>query len=1110
MPFEGKTPRHYHNIKLNFVRLSYLTMTKKIVSMKNDAPKTQTMIKKNIPFKLLSLLTFLFVSIFTIAQTTITIGTGTSTSSGTNPSNVIYRSGTTSTYRHAKTVHILTQAQLSAAGLTGISQITKWGYEKGSTSTPDASSSWVLNVYLKNTTATALSNSTPWSTMVNGATLVYSNIITSSNMPATTGFWDWTLNTPFIYNGGAIECYIEFYPNSTNPNSTAGSNSGAFLWKYTNASALQAMGENNTTTIPNSFAAWFDDGNRFYNTRITHQTCTLPTNYSITGGGMYCVGGTGTTIGLNGSQTGVNYQLKKDGVNIGSPVAGTGSAISFGNQSATGTYTIEASGTIYCTNLMSGNTVVSINSTYPFITPIAGTTTVNVGQNSTLSINAPTGGNITSSGDYRLHTFSTVGNATFDVPAGFSTDVEYLVVAGGGGGGGISSGAVGGAGGGGAGGYRYGNLSVTPQSYSVTVGNGGTAGANTIKGGNGGNSVFASITSTGGGGGGSVGNAAGSNGGSGGGASYYTAASGIGNTPATTPSQGNNGGSTLSSNFGAGGGGAAGAGQAGGSGGMGGAGLSNSISGVATYYAGGGSGGVYNTSTGVAGGIGGGGSSPGGRAAGANGTNGLGGGGGAASGSSSGSALNGGTGGSGIVMVRYFNPLGGTWTSDNPSIATVDANGVVSGVSGGTTLIHYAVTRGGCTTEITTSFTVIGTGCAPTSSTLNETACGSYTLNNQTYTSSNTYTQTIQNVAGCDSTITLNLIINNPSSSTLNETACGSYTLNNQTYTSSNTYTQIIQNAAGCDSTITLNLIINNPSSSTLNETACGSYTLNNQTYTSSNTYTQIIQNAAGCDSTITLNLTINNPSSSTLNESACGSYTLNNQTYTSSNTYTQVIQNAAGCDSTITLNLTIKNPSTSTLNQTACGSYTLNNQTYTSSNTYTQVIPNTAGCDSTITLNLTIVNINNNVANNSNVLTANQSNATYQWINCANNTPIAGQTNQTFSPSTNGSYAVEITMNNCTETSSCVIINNVSLEEDLINLFKIFPNPANDVVTIQSNSNDNGNITIKDVTGKTIYNFTIAGNESLKIDLTNFSSGLYFIDFIQSNQQLQQKLIKK
>jgi hypothetical protein len=94
---------------------------------------------------------------------------------------------------------------------------------------------------------------------------------------------------------------------------------------------------------------------------------------------------------------------------------------------------------------------------------------------------------------------------------------------------------------------------------------------------------------------------------------------------------------------------------------------------------------------------------------------------------------------------------------------------------------------------------------------------------------------------------------------TMTATACNTYSLNNQTYTTSGTYVQTLANAntAGCDSIINLNLTINNANSSTLNITNCGPYTLNNQTYNATGAYTQLTQNIVGCDSTITLNLTI-------------------------------------------------------------------------------------------------------------------------------------------------------------------------------------------------------------------------------------------------------------
>ena len=100
------------------------------------------------------------------------------------------------------------------------------------------------------------------------------------------------------------------------------------------------------------------------------------------------------------------------------------------------------------------------------------------------------GGTITTAGGYRIHTFSTVGNATF-TPSGRGS-VEYLLVAGGGGGGG-GAGSAGG-GGGGAGGYLTGTTPVLTTDYTVTVGNGGTGRTGKTAGTNGGDSSVFSIT----------------------------------------------------------------------------------------------------------------------------------------------------------------------------------------------------------------------------------------------------------------------------------------------------------------------------------------------------------------------------------------------------------------------------------------------------------------------------------------------------------------------------------------------------------------------------------------------------------------------------------------
>ena len=265
--------------------------------------------------------------------------------------------------------------------------------------------------------------------------------------------------------------------------------------------------------------------------------------------------------------------------------------------------------------------------------------------------------------------------ATFTGPGSFvvssvsqtaaENTVGYMVVGGGGG----ATPSYGG--GGGAGGFREGRnvpidnftasplvanaptnaVTVTAQSYPITVGGGGIKCGPNAAARTGSNSIFSTITSAGGGGGGSQDSncatnaAGGSGGGSGGGGGGGSHPGGAGNTPPVSPSQGNNGGSNTQSPAGpAGGGGGAGAVGASSPNGYGGNGVTNSITGSPVTRAGGGGGGGYSSGP-AAGGPGGGGA--GGRVSppvgGASGTINTGG----------GSGSHGTAGGSGIVVIRY-------------------------------------------------------------------------------------------------------------------------------------------------------------------------------------------------------------------------------------------------------------------------------------------------------------------------------------------------------------------------------------------------------------------------------------------------------------------------
>jgi hypothetical protein len=147
-----------------------------------------------------------------------------------------------------------------------------------------------------------------------------------------------------------------------------------------------------------------------------------------------------------------------------------------------------------------------------------------------------------------------------------------------------------------------------------------------------------------------------------------------------------------------------------------------------------------------------------------------------------------------------YNTTGATSVSGNDSI-----NGVL--FNPGTTTVWYMATDSSGNVD-SCSIDILVNPAPSGSETVTE--CDSYTwsTNGQNYTQSGQYTSVLTNQSGCDSTVTLNLTINSSSSSTQTDTGLDSYTwsVNNQTYTQSGTYTAVIPNVSGCDSTITLDL----------------------------------------------------------------------------------------------------------------------------------------------------------------------------------------------------------------------------------------------------------------------------------------------------------------
>ncbi len=453
--------------------------------------------------------------------------------------------------------------------------------------------------------------------------------------------------------------------------------------------------------------------------------------------------------------------------------------------------------------------------------------------------------------------------------------------------------------------------------------------------------------------------------------------------------------------------------------------------------------------------------------------------------------------------------------------------------------------------------------CSPSSSTINITACGQYKIRYYTYTQSGTYYETIPNLKGCDSIITLNLTIKANSGVALFEKACNSYIFKGNIIINTGVYYDTLTNSIGCDSIVTLNLTINNSSSSTVYDQGCNRYYLNKKLLTVSGTYYDTIPNAAGCDSVITLYLTINKSSVYTFSKSDCKSYIFNGDTLSQSGAYTNILTNAVGCDSVVVLYLTIyTSNNTNTLHITYCDTYTFKGNKLTASGVYYDTIPiagacdsiiilnlkinksvstspnivscdsynfngkllttsgiyydtlsTSNGCDSIITLNLKINVVDASVTQNGKILIANANNAVYQWLYCSNGyTAIPNEVSKSFTPTITGAYAVAVVENNCSDTSNCYTVISQGISDKSISYtFDVFPNPTNGQFTVHSNQTlKNATLKLYNITGQVILQKTNLSGDSFVLNISEQANGIYMLEIGEGVNVSRVKIVKQ
>ncbi len=292
--------------------------------------------------------------------------------------------------------------------------------------------------------------------------------------------------------------------------------------------------------------------------------------------------------------------------------------------------------------------------------------------------------------------------------------------------------------------------------------------------------------------------------------------------------------------------------------------------------------------------------------------------------------------------------------------------------------------------------------------------------------------------------------------------------------------------------------------------TTCDSYVwpVNGVTYTNSGTYTA--ETLEGGETTLhTLHLTLIEAYVQTTFTCNSVTWSENGMTYTESGYYEVVYTNAAGCDSIIALNLTLGYLYTTHDTVTACESYTwpVNGLTYTESTQESFYLPINGPdhCDSLFTLALTILPFPEASSSlTDNTITANTSEGTYQWLDCnAGFSPIPGATGQSFTPESNGSYAVELSSSGCADTSACITVGTLGiLENSFSRHIKVYPNPTEGILKIELDyASSSLLVSVRNAQGKLISTRRFENSKIVEVDVEG-SSGIYLLELRSSENE--------
>ena len=504
------------------------------------------------------------------------------------------------------------------------------------------------------------------------------------------------------------------------------------------------------------------------------------------------------------------------------------------------------------------------------------------------------------------------------------------------------------------------------------------------------------------------------------------------------------------------------------------------------------------------------------------------------------------------ITYQWYCPQGIVLNNENSEMASFVAPYAKTGT---TYTFMLAVNDGKL---IQTDKTIVTIDKAVVVDSVTATICSNetYQLGDLTISESGVYVDTLAGNDGADSIVHLSLTVNPADTVFIDEFICTgeAVSIGDSLYDETGTFETFFLNQYGCDSLVVLNLTVNRADTIHLSEDICEgeSFSIGQHVYTESGIFTTTLTNRYLCDSVIILDLYVHSTDTIKISASICygETYNFHGNNYNQSGVYNSTVISDLGCDWISQLTLTVL-PEINTVIEDSVyfgETYQFGDTIIDREGEYVQTFTAKNGCDSIVHLQLfvrqnqppviqnavmdlsmkvgdsimAILDLANNVFYDENdtalSYTYTVSPEQHNWID---DTLSEGLLVFNLVPSIQdtGCYTVVIqatdpwsqTVNDT--FNICVIPNYDGINEWAAPkpVFKIYPNPSADRVTIefQAPLNNKIEICIYNNAGENIFRkFYDKYSESIVLNVTEYVSGIYLVTVSSEKQRFSRKLI--